>query len=141
MGVAGHLGAGRGPDAVSAEIDIICPVPPDGARFALLAPGDGRAEAVLACRKPFAAERISGLARHILNARGADALQLAPERVRWLGRTFEAVRVVAEDQVGGRARLIGHAWIGGRDWRALAHALESVQPSHDLGGARDGGRQ
>ena len=36
------------------------------------------------------------------------------------------VRVTAED-VGGRVRLIGHAWIAGKPWEALAVAIEAVE--------------
>lgn len=132
MGVAGHLGAGRVHDTMSL-IDICAPPLPDAARFLLIARGDGRPEAATPIRKPFAAETLPALARRIHRLRGTDALQLAPEGVRWLGRSYAAVRVVAHDQTGDRWRLIGHAISRvpvrpAAFQRDLAHALNATRP-------------
>jgi hypothetical protein len=116
--------------------DIRCPALPAAPRFALIAPGDGRPEAVTPIRKPFAAETLPALARRIHRLRGPDALQLTAERIRWLGRTHDAVRVVAHDQTGDRWRLIGHAVSGVEArpvvfQRALQVALDATLPVQD----------
>jgi hypothetical protein len=133
MGVAGHLGAGRVHDAMPAESDTLGPPLPPGTRFALIAPGQGRPEAAQFVHKPFVAPGLPALARHIHRRRGDAALQLAPERVRWMGQTLDTVRVVAHDQTGERYRLIGHAFIGGQDWRTLASALDAQIPNAEVG--------
>lgn len=82
--------------------------------------------------RPFACDQLGQLARRIHRERGHDALQLTPERVTFRGEIRDTVRVVAECPISGEARLIGHAWVNGRDWRVLAAALEQHQP-RDLG--------
>ena len=119
--------------APGARADILCPLLPDGTRYALLAPGEGMPEAVTLLRKPFVAPGLPELARHIHRDRGDAALELAPERVRWMGRTLDTVRIVAHDQTADRRRLIGHAFIGGQHWRALAQALDTQVPAFEVG--------
>lgn len=79
--------------------------------------------------KPWAFPSVAALARRIHRDRGPDALQLRPVKVRFRDRPRDAVQVYAVDQVGGRERLIGYAWISGRDWTVLQAALDHVEAS------------
>lgn len=104
---------------VLAALDPSPGMPPD-VRFALVTPEPGA--------KPFAYPSLGELARRIQRDRQADPIQMTPVRFRFRDGLRGAVRVTAEDY-GGRVRLIGHAWISGRPWEALAEAIESVEGS------------
>lgn len=93
---------------------------PDGRRFALI--GDDPTAL------PVAFGALADLARAIHRRRGDDALVLFPERIVHQGRPVETVAVHAEDAAMTR-RLIGHAYIGGRDWQALRAALAAQVPN------------
>lgn len=98
---------------------------------ALPGPGDLPRFALVTFRfaeRPLIFDYLGGLARAIHRRRGDEALQLRPERVRFRDEVRECVAVHALDPVGQRERLIGHAWIGGRDWRVLQAALADVTP-------------
>lgn len=94
------------------------PLVPDGVRFALVTDQAGA--------KPYAYASLAELAQRIQRDRGADPIQMAPVRFRFRDGLRSAVRVEAED-VGGEVRLIGHAWIAGKPWEALAAAIEAVE--------------
>lgn len=93
---------------------------PDGMRFALVT---GVPSAL-----PLAFATLAELARAIHRRRGDDALILFPERIVFQGQARDTVAVHAEDPAMSR-RLIGHAWIGGRDWQALRAALTAQVPN------------
>lgn len=99
---------------------------PDGRTFALLT-DDAQARAI-------ACDSLGGLARCILRRRHGAALRLAPARVEFRDEVRDVVEVRAEEldgegQPNGRTRLIGHAWLSGRDWRVLQAALEAELPN------------
>lgn len=79
--------------------------------------------------KPWAFDDLPALARRIHRDRAGEALQLRPVRIRFRDRPRDAVQVLALDQLGGRVRLIGYAWICGRSWQALRAALDAADAS------------
>lgn len=101
------------------------PCLPDHVRVALVTAEPGV--------KPFAYATLSDLARRIQRDRQGDPIQMTPVRFRFRDGLRGAVRVTAED-FGGRVRLIGHAWIAGRPWEALADAIEAVEEVHTMEG-------
>jgi hypothetical protein len=105
--------------AVLAALDP-SPGLPAEVRFALVTAERGA--------RPYAYPDMAALARRIQRDRQADPIQMTPVRFRFRDGLRSAVRVTAED-FGGRVRLIGHAWISGRSWEALAEAIESVEGS------------
>ncbi len=115
---------GRAPGAQAepgATQPFRAPAPmPDGMRFALIT---DRPAAL-----PLAFATLPELARAIHRRRGDDALLLFPERIVFQGRARDVVAVHAEDPALSR-RLIGHAWVGGRDWQALRAALTAQVPN------------
>lgn len=94
--------------------------PADGQAFALVTDDPGA--------KPLAFASLRELAAGIHRRRGHDALQLQPEQVSFRDTVRDCVEIHAISHPGERRRLIGHAWIGGRDWRVLQAALEAQTP-------------
>lgn len=101
-----------------------CPELPDGSRFALIGPDPARRPTGYATRQ--------ALALGVHRRRGDDALILSPERIRFRDQVRDTVRIDAECPASGRRRLIGHAWIGGADWRALEAALAAIVPTQAM---------
>lgn len=99
---------------------------PDGQAFALLPDAKGAL--------PVACQSLGDLARCIHRRRRRDALRLADAPVEFADRVRDMVEVSADELDGdghatGRTRLIGHAWLGGRDRRVLEAALGAVIPN------------
>ncbi len=99
---------------------------PDGHAFALIPDAPGA--------RPVACASVGDLARCIHRRRRRDALRLADAPVEFADRTRAMVEIQADEvddegHATGRTRLIGHAWLGGRDRRALEAALNAVVPN------------
>lgn len=86
------------------------PTIPDDVPFALLTSLDAR-------RKPWAFATLAELAQRIHRDRQGEELQLKPMTI----ATRRGKRAVV--QISTPERLIGFAWIGGRDHQALALGL------------------
>lgn len=114
-------------ESTLAALDI-SPYVPSGYRFALVTAD--------AHRKPAVFHDLAQLARRIHADRDGEALQLTPVRVRFRDGPRHAVQVMAHD-AGGRARLIGYAWISGKPWEALQAALDAADAAGGryMGGA------
>ncbi|MES2034908.1 MAG: hypothetical protein V4466_12095 [Pseudomonadota bacterium] len=106
--------------AVLAALDL-APSLPAGCPYALVTAAAGA--------KPWAFPGLAQLARRIHRERAGEALQLRPVRVRFKDGPRDVVQVLCVDQVGGRERLIGYAWISGRDWTVLTAALDAGEAS------------
>lgn len=80
--------------------------------------------------KPTVYRSAEDLARRIHRERAGQALQLKDDRllVRSEPAPRRVVAVYGLDQVGGRTRFIGYAWLKGQGREALQAALEAVQP-------------
>jgi hypothetical protein len=104
--------------AVLAALDL-SPSLPSGVPYALFPNVQPR-------MKPFAYPSLDALARRIHRDRRGDALQLRTVTVRFKDRPRSAVQVMAED-IGGRTRLIGYAWLAGKPREVLEAALERVE--------------
>lgn len=101
------------------DVFDLAPYVPAGIAYALVTARAGA--------KPFAYPSLAALARRIHADRAGDSLQLAPVRVRFQDGPRDAVQLKALDQTGGRERLIGYAWISGRDWTVLHAALDQAE--------------
>jgi hypothetical protein len=93
---------------------------PDGTRFALIH-ADEHA-------KPLVVDTLAQLARAIHFRRDGDGLRMTDERRILRGEVRDMVCVMAENETSGAVRLIGHAWVDGRGFRALEAALAAVVP-------------
>ena len=121
MAVVEHIATARERAIYSPQVlAALDPSPeiPSDVRFALVTAEQGA--------KPYAYPSLAELARRIQRDRHGDPIQMAPVRFRFRDGLRSAVRVTAED-VGGRVRLIGQAWIAGKPWEALAVAIEAVE--------------
>lgn len=120
--VAPHRAAVLGPTVTQAVATFRSPQMPHGVQFALL-------PALEPTTKPWAFPSIDALARHIHRNRQGEALQLVRTKVRFRDCIRPVTEILAEDQVSGRTRRIGFAWIAGRDWTSLQAALERAEPT------------
>ena len=81
--------------------------------------------------KPCVYPDLASLARRVLRERHGQALDLRADRMFFRGEATprRVVTVYGEDQVGGRTRFIGYAWLKGQGPEALSAALELIEPS------------
>lgn len=80
--------------------------------------------------KPTVYRSLDDLVRRIHRDRAGQALQLNDDRlfVRSEAAPRKVVAVYGLDQVGGRTRFIGYAWLKGQGREALQAALADAEP-------------